>query len=99
MGNLILLKIRPFKEENFRYLIFNEKIQSAMRLDTLQNACVLLPEDHGLIFSNGYYLQTGEYKTFRRWKVFADDSTELEFTERELRLDDAKDGLMKLGVS
>jgi len=35
--------------------------------------------------------KTGEYKTFQRWKVFADDSTELEFTERELRLDDAKD--------
>jgi N utilization substance protein A len=35
--------------------------------------------------------KTGEYKTFRRWKVFADDSNELEFPERELRLDDAKD--------
>jgi N utilization substance protein A len=35
--------------------------------------------------------KSGEYKTFRRWKVFADDSTELEFPERELRLDDAKD--------
>ena len=35
--------------------------------------------------------KTGEYKTFRRWKVFADDSTELEFPERELRLDDARD--------
>jgi N utilization substance protein A len=35
--------------------------------------------------------KTGEYLTFRRWKVFADDSTELEFTERELRLDDARD--------
>ncbi len=35
--------------------------------------------------------KTGEYKTFRRWKVFADDSNELEFTERELRLDDAID--------
>ena len=35
--------------------------------------------------------KTGEYKTFRRWKVFADDSTELEFTERELRMDDAID--------
>ncbi len=30
--------------------------------------------------------KTGEYSTFRRWKVFADDSTELEFPERELRL-------------
>jgi N utilization substance protein A len=34
---------------------------------------------------------TGHYDTFRRWKVFADDSTELEFPERELRLDDAVD--------
>jgi N utilization substance protein A len=35
--------------------------------------------------------KTGEYDTFRRWKVFADDSTELEFPEKELRLDDAVD--------
>jgi len=35
--------------------------------------------------------KTGEYKTFQRWKVFADDSTELEFPERELRFDDAID--------
>ncbi len=34
---------------------------------------------------------TGEYETFRRWKVFADDSTELEFPEQELRMDDAID--------
>jgi N utilization substance protein A len=35
--------------------------------------------------------KSGDYDTFRRWKVFADESTELEFPERELRLDDAKD--------
>jgi len=35
--------------------------------------------------------KTGAYDTFRRWKVFADDSTELEVPERELRLDDARD--------
>jgi N utilization substance protein A len=33
--------------------------------------------------------KTGDYDTFRRWKVFADDSTELEFPEKELRLEDA----------
>src|SRR5690606_40559069 len=32
---------------------------------------------------------TGGYETFRRWKVFADDSTELEEPARELRLEDA----------
>ena len=35
--------------------------------------------------------KTGDYDTFRRWKVFADDSTELEVPERELRLEDALD--------
>ncbi|HET6593162.1 MAG TPA: transcription termination factor NusA [Xanthomonadales bacterium] len=35
--------------------------------------------------------KTGEYETFRRWKVFADDSAELEVPEHELRLDDAVD--------
>jgi N utilization substance protein A len=35
--------------------------------------------------------KSGDYQTFRRWKVFADDSTELETPERELRLEDAHD--------
>ena len=35
--------------------------------------------------------KSGDYETFRRWKVFADDSTELEAPERELRLDDARE--------
>src|SRR5690242_1976848 len=33
--------------------------------------------------------RSGDYETFRRWKVFADDSTELEAPERELRMEDA----------
>ena len=64
VGNIILLKIRPFKEDAYRYLVYNEKTQSARRLDSIADACVFLPEDHGLIFANGYYLQTGVYKTF-----------------------------------
>jgi len=35
--------------------------------------------------------KSGDYDTFRRWKVFADDSKELEVPERELRLEDALD--------
>jgi N utilization substance protein A len=30
--------------------------------------------------------QTGDYDTFRRWRVFEDESTELEFPDRELRM-------------
>jgi transcription termination/antitermination protein NusA len=35
--------------------------------------------------------KTGDYDTFRRWKVFADDSREIETPDRELRLEDAID--------
>src|SRR5882757_5195030 len=35
--------------------------------------------------------KSGDYETFRRWKVFADDSKELETPDRELRLEDALD--------
>jgi N utilization substance protein A len=35
--------------------------------------------------------QTGDYDTFRRWTVFEDESTELEFPDRELRMIDAVD--------
>ena len=34
---------------------------------------------------------SGDYETFRRWLVFADDSTELEFPDLELRMIDALD--------
>lgn len=76
VGNIILLKIRPYKEDEFRYLVFNEKTQQAIRLDAIADACVQLPEDHGLIFSRGYYLQTGEHK------YFDNDASDLLFEKR-----------------
>jgi N utilization substance protein A len=35
--------------------------------------------------------KTGDYETFRRWKVFADDSREMDNVEAELRLEDGLD--------
>ena len=64
VGNLVLLRIRPYQESQARYIVYNEKIEQARRLDTIEQACVLLPDDHGLIFADGYYLQNGECKTF-----------------------------------
>lgn len=64
VGHTILLKIRPYQEKQWRYLVYNEKTQKATRVDAIADACVLLPDDHGLIFSNGYYLQNGEQKSF-----------------------------------
>ncbi len=64
VGSLILLKIRPYQEKQFRYLAFNEKMREVRRIDAMEDACVLLPEDHGIVFSNGYYLQLGTFKEF-----------------------------------
>ena len=63
-GHLYLLRIRPYQEKAFRYFVFNTKLQQVIRQDALGAACVLLPEDHGLAFPNGYYLATGEHQTF-----------------------------------
>ena len=63
LGHLIALKIRPYQEE-FRYFVFNEKMQQVNRVDALEESGVMLPDGHGLIFANGYYLQSGEMKVF-----------------------------------
>jgi len=64
VGNLVLLKIRPYQETEDRFFVFNGKIQQVMRLDEIEHSCVMLPGDHGVIFPGGYYLQTGEHKRF-----------------------------------
>lgn len=64
VGSLILFKIRPYQEKQYRYIVFNEKTQTAVRIDEIADSCILLPDDHGIIFSNGYYLQNGDYKVF-----------------------------------
>lgn len=64
VGQLVLLKIRPYQEPAFRYFLYNTKLRQAQRLDALADACVLLPDGHGLIFPHGYYLQTGDGKQF-----------------------------------
>lgn len=65
-GSLILLKILPYREESWRYLVYNILNQTVHRIDAIGQACVQLPEDHGIIFPGGYYLQNGEYKTFEQ---------------------------------
>lgn len=64
LGNLVLLKIRPYQEQQFRFLVFNARLNSVIRMDEIEHACVMLPDDQGIIFPGGYYLQTGEYKRF-----------------------------------
>ena len=64
VGHLILIKVLPYKEETWRYLLFNPLTTEVRRIDSIGDACVSLPEDHGVIFPDGFYLETGEYKSF-----------------------------------
>lgn len=65
LGNIVLLKIKPYLEKD-RFFIFNHRVKNVVRVDTLRDAGILLPDQQGIILSNGYYLQTGENKIFDR---------------------------------
>jgi hypothetical protein len=86
VGALILLKILPYNEKTWRHLVFNTRTKTVVRLDGIGQACQRLPEDQGLIFPGGYYLETGVSRTF-------DTATgELEF-ERVIRSPNGEDVL------
>lgn len=63
-GPLVLLRVRPYKEEAWRHLVFNGLLGTVQRLDGIGPSCHLLPEDQGIIFPGGYYLTAGTAKTF-----------------------------------
>ena len=64
LGRLILLRVKPYRETAQRFLVFNERTREVARIDAIGASCVQLPEDHGIIFPGGYYLQSGEHKRF-----------------------------------
>jgi len=73
LGLLILLRIKPYREQTVRYLVFNTRTQSVTRIDAIGVSCIQLPEDHGIIFPGGYYLQSGEHKRFELPEAMLDN--------------------------
>ena len=72
LGNIILVRIKPYQED-FRAFVFNTRTKEVLNIKTLNNAGILLPDNQGIIFPNGYYLQNGDYK------IFESDLHDLEF--------------------
>ncbi len=64
LGNLVLLKIKPYQEQSFRYFVYSVKQRNVLRIDAIAESCILLPDDHGIIFPKGFVLQTGAHKSF-----------------------------------
>src|SRR5690606_31454879 len=50
VGSLVLLKILPYREGVWCYLVYNSLTLEVERMDVIGLACVQLPEDHGIIF-------------------------------------------------
>ncbi|MEV0419619.1 DNA repair ATPase [Streptosporangium canum] len=86
VGPLILLRVRPYNETEWRHLVFNTRTKGVVRLDGIGQACRRLPEDQGIIFPGGYHLSTGAGKTFDT------DVSGLEF-ERVIRSANGEDVL------
>ncbi|WP_328877079.1 DNA repair ATPase [Streptomyces sp. NBC_00299] len=86
VGALILLRVRPYKEDTDRHLVFNTLTRTVVRLDDIGRACRRLPDDQGIVFPGGYCLATGSHKTYDL------DTAELEF-EREIRSPNGEDVL------
>jgi hypothetical protein len=63
-GSLILLRVKPYRETAWRHFLYNPRRKQVLRIDAIEQACLALPEDQGVIFATGYYLVTGEYKLF-----------------------------------
>ncbi|WP_425826102.1 DNA repair ATPase [Streptomyces fractus] len=64
VGALILLRVRPYKEADERYLVYNTLTHDVVRLDGIGQGCRTLPDEQGVVFPGGYCLSSGTYKTF-----------------------------------
>ncbi|MGW4887510.1 DNA repair ATPase [Streptomyces murinus] len=86
VGPLTLLRVRPYKEDTDRYLVFNALTRTVVRLDGIGQACRRLPEEQGVVFPGGYCLAGGQHKAYEL------DVTGLEF-EQEIRAPNGEDVL------
>ncbi|MFD9614018.1 DNA repair ATPase, partial [Streptomyces sp. NPDC059083] len=64
VGALVLARIRPYKEEVRRHLVFNTLTGTVVRLDGIGQACLRLPDDEGIVFPGGSCLASGTVRTF-----------------------------------
>ncbi|MFC9972072.1 DNA repair ATPase [Spirillospora sp. NPDC127200] len=86
VGALVLLRVRPYNETAWRHLVLNTRTGEVVRLDGIAQGCRRLPDDRGIVFPGGYYLDTGAAKTFDT------DVTGLEY-ERVVRSPNGEDVL------
>ena len=78
LGELLLVGVLPYRENDERYYVYNRLTREAYRVDAIGRGCHQLPEEQGIVFPGGFHLQNGEHR------VFAGDSTGLSLYESVL---------------
>jgi hypothetical protein len=64
LGDLLLIRLHPYREAAERFYIYNRLTRSVHRTDAVGRNCHQLPEGQGVVFPGGYHLQNGETKVF-----------------------------------
>ncbi|MFJ5608507.1 DNA repair ATPase [Streptomyces sp. NPDC093221] len=64
VGPLVLLRVRPYRENADRHFAVNTRTGEIERLDALGQACLRLPDDQGVVFPGGYALATGGTRAY-----------------------------------
>ncbi|WP_436791907.1 DNA repair ATPase [Yinghuangia sp. YIM S10712] len=64
VGTLILLRVRPYKEDRPRHLVYATTTDRVVRLDAIGQGARRLPGDDGIVFPGGYHLGTGVHRQF-----------------------------------
>jgi ATPase involved in DNA repair/ATPase family associated with various cellular activities (AAA) len=64
VGDLILLRVLPYREEADRYYVYSRLSRRIERIDSIGRGCRMLPEDQGIAFPGGYLLAGGETRVF-----------------------------------
>ncbi|WP_177226043.1 DNA repair ATPase [Actinacidiphila rubida] len=89
-GPLVLLRVRPYREDADRHYVVNTRTARVDRADALARSPLLLPDGQGVVFPGGYALADGGLRTFDLGPEVA--AEELEF-ERLVRSPGGEDVL------
>jgi hypothetical protein len=64
LGEVMVISVLPYQEAKERWYVVNVKRGNIHRIDAIGESAVMLPDQHGIIFPQGYYLETDTAKVF-----------------------------------
>jgi ATPase involved in DNA repair len=78
VGPLVLLRVRPYREDADRHYVVNTRTAQVHRVDALSRSRLPLPDGQGVVFPGGYALASGGLRTFDLGPEIAAEQLEFE---------------------